>query len=261
MFDLAIQTVAMLAAAAFIAGFVDSIAGGGGLITVPALLLAGLSPVEALGTNKIQGLFGAASATLAYASKGQVEPRRQIRPALMAFLGGALGALAATVIPGAWLSAALPVVLILIALFFAFKPNMNDIDRTQRITPLLFGLTMAPLVGFYDGLFGPGAGSFYMLAFVTLAGFGVLKATAHTKLLNFASNVGGFTVFATVGVVYWRIGLVMGIAQFLGARTGALLAVRNGAKLIRPLLVLVCLALAMKLLADPANPLRTLIGI
>jgi uncharacterized membrane protein YfcA len=261
MFDLALQTVTILAVASFIAGFVDSIAGGGGLITVPALLLAGLSPVEALGTNKIQGLFGSASATLTYASKGQVEPRRQIRPSVMAFLGSALGALAATVIPGAWLSAALPIVLILIALFFAFKPNMNDVDRAERISPVLFGLTMAPLVGFYDGLFGPGAGSFYMLAFVTLAGFGVLKATAHTKLLNFASNLGGFAVFAAVGVIYWKIGLLMGAAQFLGARTGALLAIRNGANLIKPLLVLMCLALAIKLLSDPANPLRILVGI
>ncbi|TGR71748.1 hypothetical protein EN866_40095, partial [Mesorhizobium sp. M2D.F.Ca.ET.223.01.1.1] len=112
------------------------------------------------------------------------------------------------------------------------------------------------LVGFYDGVFGPGAGSFYMLAFVTLAGYGVLKATAHTKLLNFASNIGGFVVFAAVGVIDWKIGLMMGVAQFVGARIGASLAIRIGARLIKPLLVVVCLALAAKLLADPANPLR-----
>ena len=117
------------------------------------------------------------------------------------------------------------------------------------------------MIGFYDGLFGPGAGSFYMLAFVSLAGFGVLKATAHTKLLNFASNIGGFIVFAIAGVVYWKIGLMMGVAQFLGARLGASLAIRIGARLIKPLLVIICLALAVKLLADPANPLRQLIGV
>jgi uncharacterized membrane protein YfcA len=261
MFDLALQTVVMLGIAAFAAGFVDSIAGGGGLITVPALLLAGLSPVEALGTNKVQGLFGSGSATIAYASKGQVDPRRQLRPALLAFTGSALGALAASVVPGDILSAALPVVLIAIALFFAFKPNMNDVDRAERMSPFLFGLTLAPAVGFYDGLFGPGAGSFYMLGFVALAGFGVLKATAHTKLLNFASNLGGFAVFAAVGVIFWKIGLMMGVAQFLGARVGAGFAIRNGAKLIKPLLVIVCVALAAKLLADPANPLRAAIGL
>jgi uncharacterized membrane protein YfcA len=159
------------------------------------------------------------------------------------------------------LSAALPVVLIAIALFFAFKPNMNDVDRAERMSPFLFGLTLAPAVGFYDGLFGPGAGSFYMLGFVALAGFGVLKATAHTKLLNFASNLGGFAVFAAVGVIFWKIGLMMGVAQFLGARVGAGFAIRNGAKLIKPLLVIVCVALAAKLLADPANPLRAAIGL
>jgi uncharacterized membrane protein YfcA len=99
-----------------------------------------------------------------------------------------------------------------------------------------------------------------MLAFVALAGFGVLKATAHTKLLNFASNVGSFLVFASVGVVAWKIGLLMGIAQFLGARLGAHMAMRNGARLIKPLLVCTCVALAIRLLIDPTNPLRVMIG-
>jgi uncharacterized membrane protein YfcA len=260
MIDLTIQTIALLAVAAFGAGFVDSIAGGGGLVTVPALLLAGLSPVDSLGTNKLQGLFGAGSATIAYAAKGQVNPRKQLPAALMAFAGSACGALAATVVPADVLRGALPIVLIAIALYFALKPNMNDVDRAERLSPFLFSVTLVPLVGFYDGLFGPGAGSFYMLAFVALAGYGVLKATAHTKLLNFASNIGGFVVFAAVGVIHWKIGLMMGVCQFLGARVGALLAVRIGARLIKPLLVVVCVALAAKLLADPTNPLRLALG-
>ncbi len=260
MIDLTIQTIALLAVAAFVGGFVDSIAGGGGLITVPALMLAGMSPVDALGVNKLQGLFGTGSATIAYAAKGQVDPRKQLPSALLALGGGACGALAATIVPADVLRAALPVVLIAIALYFALKPNMNDVDRAERLSPFLFSATLVPLVGFYDGLFGPGAGSFYMLGFVALAGYGVLKATAHTKLLNFASNIGGFVVFAIAGVIHWKIGLMMGVCQFLGARLGALLAVRVGARLIKPLLVVVCVALAAKLLADPANPLRTLIG-
>lgn len=259
--DLAAQTIVMLALAAFAAGFVDSIAGGGGLITVPALLLGGFSPVQALGTNKLQGMFGSASATIHYAAKGHVDLRRQLPSALLALVGSAIGALLATAVPGNLLRAALPVVLIAIALYFALKPNMDDVDRHQRLSPFLFGLVIPPLVGFYDGLFGPGAGSFYMLGFVALAGYGVLKATAHTKLLNFASNIGGFIVFAAFGVINWKIGLMMGVAQFLGARLGAGLAVRVGARLIKPLLVIVCLALAVKLLADPANPLRALAGV
>ena len=261
MFEFAPEIVLLLAFAAFAAGFVDSIAGGGGLITVPVLMLAGLSPVQALGTNKLQGLFGAGSATIAYAAGGHVDLRAQLPSALLAFAGAVAGAALATILPGEWLRAALPVLLIAIALYFALKPNMDDIDRARRLSPVLFGITIVPLLGFYDGVFGPGTGSFLMIAFVALAGHGVLKATAHTKLLNFASNLGGFIAFAIAGAVLWKIGIVMGIAQFAGARVGARLAMKNGARLIKPLLVIVCVALAVRLLFDPANPLRTLVGL
>ncbi|RVC75047.1 hypothetical protein EN745_28535 [Mesorhizobium sp. M4A.F.Ca.ET.022.05.2.1] len=261
MLDLATHTVVMLAFAAFAAGFIDSIAGGGALITIPALLLAGFSPLETLGTNKLQGMFGSGSATIHYAANGHVDVRRQLPSAVLALAGSAAGASLATIVPGDALRALLPLLLIAIALYFAVKPNMGDVDRAERLSPFLFGLTVVPAIGFYDGLFGPGTGSFLMLAFVALAGYGVLKATTHTKLLNFASNIGGFAVFAAVGVVYWKIGLMMGVAQFFGARLGASLAIRIGARLIKPLLVVVCVALAVKLLADPANPLRLFIGV
>lgn len=254
--DLLSTAALLLMAAAFLAGFVDAIAGGGGLITVPALLLAGMTPVESLGTNKLQSLFGSASATIAYARKGHVDLRSQIRWAALSFAGAALGAGLATIVPSDLLSTFLPVLLIAIALYFATKPNMDDLDRAQRISPVLFGLALVPLIGFYDGIFGPGTGSFFMASFVGLAGYGVLKATAHTKLLNFASNFGAFAIFALAGVVYWKLGLLMGLAQFAGARLGAALAMKNGAKLIKPLLVVVCLGLAARLMADPAHPLR-----
>jgi len=260
MFDLATETVLLLVAAAFLAGFIDSIAGGGGLVTVPTLLLAGFTPVESLATNKLQGLFGAASATISYASKGHVDLKRQLPAAALACAGGVVGALLATVLPDAFLRGLMPFLLVGIAVYFAFKPNMDDIDRARRVTPFVFGVTAVPLIGFYDGVFGPGAGSFYMLAFVALAGYGVLKATAHTKLLNFASNLGGFAAFALAGVVAWKIGLLMGAAQFAGARIGAALAMRNGAKLIKPLLIAVCVALAVRLLWADDHPLRMLLG-
>lgn len=261
MTDLSLELILFLAAAAFIAGFIDSIAGGGGLITVPALLLAGFSPVDSLGTNKAQSLFGSGSATIAYASKGHVDLKRQLPSAALAFAGSVIGAGLATILPGAILAAILPPLLVAIALYFAFKPNMDDVDRAERITPFLFGLVVVPLIGFYDGIFGPGTGSFFMLAFVTLAGYGVLKATAHTKLLNFASNMGGFLTFAIAGAVWWKIGLMMGVCQFFGARLGAALAMRNGARLIKPLLVVTCVALAIRLLMDETNPLRVWLGI
>ncbi|MEQ8480456.1 MAG: TSUP family transporter [Hoeflea sp.] len=248
--DLSLTLALLLVTAAFLAGFVDSIAGGGGLIAVPALLLAGFTPVEALGTNKLQGLFGSASATVAYARKGHVDLKEQLPWAMLSASGAALGALLATVIPGELFRAFLPLLLIAVALYFAFKPNMDDIDRARRLSPFLFGLLIVPLIGFYDGVFGPGAGSFFMLAFVALAGYGLLKATAHTKLLNFASNLGAFVIFAFVGVISWKIGLIMGAAQFAGAQVGSRLAMRNGARIIKPLLVFTCVALAVKLLLD-----------
>ena len=256
MLEFSAEVAALLVVAAFVAGFVDSIAGGGGLITIPALLLAGAAPVDALGTNKLQGVFGTASATLSYARHGHIRLGEQAAPALLAFLGSVLGALTATVLPGALFGAVLPLLLVAIALYFLFRPGLDDIDRTRRMAPLLFGATIVPLIGFYDGLFGPGTGSFFMLAFVALAGFGLLKATAHTKLLNFASNVGGLVLFAAAGAVIWKTGLVMGAAQFAGAQLGSRVAMKGGARVIRPLLVLVCLALAARLVSDPAHPLR-----
>ena len=125
---------------------------------------------------------------------------------------------------------------------------MSEASRTERVSPLVFGATMVPLVAFYDGFFGPGAGSFYMLGFVLLAGHGMLKATAHTKLLNFASNLGSLIVFAFGGHILWALGLAMAAAQVAGAFIGARLAMRIGSGLIRPLLVVVCLTLAARLL-------------
>jgi uncharacterized protein len=208
-FEVSLQLALILILAAFVAGFVDSIAGGGGLITVPVLLLAGATPLQALATNKVQGSFGAATAAFTYARAGHVDLRRQLPAAGLAFGAGVLGALLARSIPTDTLRMALPVILIGIALFFALKPGLTDADRVARMSPLMFTATIVPLIGAYDGLIGPGAGAFYMIGFVLLAGHGVLKATAHTKLLNFASNIGGLLAFALTGAPWWIIGIAM----------------------------------------------------
>lgn len=247
MFNVTADVLALLMAAAFVAGFVDSIAGGGGLITVPVLILSGADPVTALATNKLQGLFGAGSAAISYARSGHVSLQRQIAPALIAFAAAIAGALLTTRLPTDLIRLGLPVLLIGIALFFALKPGLSDTDRARRITPAVFALTLVPLIGFYDGLIGPGAGAFYMLGFVTLAGFGVLKATAHTKLLNFASNLGGMLAFALVATPWWTTGLAMGAAQIAGATVGSRLAMRIGARVIKPVLVITATALALRL--------------
>lgn len=260
MVEPSLEIFLLLLVAAFAGGFIDAIAGGGALITVPALMLAGFTPVEAVATNKLQALFGVGTAAVSYAARGHVDLRRQLPHAAVAAFAGATGAYLATIVPGDVLRMLLPFVLIAIAIYFALKPNVDDLDRARRISPLVFGATVVPVIGTYDGMFGPGAGSFLMLAFVSLAGYGVLKATAHTKLLNFSSNVGSFSVFVVAGVVAWKVGLAMGLVQLVAARLGAALAMRKGAPLIKPLLILICVALALRLLADPQNPLRQLIG-
>lgn len=259
--EITLYIFALLFLAAFVAGFVDSIAGGGGLITVPAMLIAGLPPIDTLATNKLQSLFGSGSATMAYARAGHVDLKSQLPMALMSALGSAVGAGLATFVPGDVLRAILPVLLVVIALYFLLKPNLGDVDKARRMAPFLFGVTLVPLIGFYDGIFGPGTGSFFMLAFVTLLGYGMLRATAHTKLLNFASNIGAFAVFFVSGAIHWKIGLVMGLGQFLGAQAGSRLAMRSGARIIRPLLVIACIGLAIRLLSDPTNPLRIWLGL
>ncbi|MEN0088585.1 MAG: TSUP family transporter [Pseudomonadota bacterium] len=248
--ELAETTIALLVIAAFVAGFIDSIAGGGGLIAIPALLIAGLPPLTALGTGKLQALFGAGMAAIAYARGGHVNLWKLAPLAVVAFAGSVCGALLATILPTDFLAAVMPIALIAIALYFAIKPDPGEIQRKAAMPFVFFAGAIVPLIGFYDGVFGPGAGSFYMLAYVALAGYGLLKATAHTKLLNFASNVGGFLVFAAGGTVLWGVGLMMGAAQIAGAMLGAKLAMKNGSRIIKPLLVVTCLAMAARLLVD-----------
>jgi uncharacterized membrane protein YfcA len=240
-------TFMTLVAAAFAAGFVDAIAGGGGLITLPALTLAGLDPVSAIATNKLQGSFGAGSAMRTYARAGHLEWREAWPLALLAGLGAVAGALLVSHVPLRWLAVAMPFALILIALYFGLSPKLSDAATRPRIGVKAFTLTVAPLVGFYDGVFGPGAGSFYMLGFVALLGFGIVKATAYTKVANFASNLAALATLSFTGHVYWILGFAMGAAQFFGARLGAHAAIRNGARLIRPMLVTICLLLAARL--------------
>ncbi len=242
--------------AAFCAGLVDSIAGGGGLIIVPLLLLGGLDPVATLATNKLQSSFGSFSATLSFARAGHMDLKKYAPLALASGFASFCGAFLVTRFSTNWLLALMPVLLILIALYFGFSRSIKDRPSKARITPLIFGLSFVPLIGFYDGFFGPGAGSFFVLGVVTLLGLAAIPATGLTKYLNFASNFGGLLFFIWLGKVSWILGLTMGTAQFAGAQLGSRLAMRSGAKLIRPLLVFISIAMAIRLLLNPQNPLR-----
>ncbi|MFZ1963862.1 MAG: TSUP family transporter [Roseiarcus sp.] len=248
--------LALLPLVGFAAGFVDAIAGGGGLITLPALALAGLDPVAAVATNKLGGVFGSGSATLAFARAGEIDLATMSESALAALVGGAAGALALPYAPRQALGAALPFVLVAVALYFALAPEMGPKLGKARLGPRVTALTLAPAIGFYDGVFGPGAGSFYMIGFFALAGFGLIGAIAAARIANFGSNAGSLAVYALGGHIALAPGLAMGLGAFLGARLGAHSALRAGARLARPLIVVVSCAMALKLASAPGAPLR-----
>ncbi|MBZ6073510.1 TSUP family transporter [Aeromonas schubertii] len=246
--EMELMTLVMLFGVALLAGFIDSIAGGGGLLTVPALLATGMPPALVLGTNKLQSSFGSFSATLFFARRGMLE-WHTIWPAVIAtFVGAAGGSLAVQTIDAAVLEKILPFLLMVFALYFMFSPRVSDAESQRRLSPLPFALLAGGGVGFYDGFFGPGTGSFFAIAFIALGGYGMARATAHTKLLNFTSNIASLLFFALGGKVVWSVGLVMAVGQFLGARLGSRLVISKGVKLIRPLLVSVSLVMSVKLL-------------
>lgn len=246
--ELELATLLLLVAAAFVAGFVDSIAGGGGLISLPALLLAGLPPVEAVATNKLQATFGSTTAAYRYWRAGLVDFTALGSPFAAALAGGALGAACLGLIDTSILSVVMPVMLVVIALYFAFAPTASQVSTKARLSPVAFALGISAPIGFYDGMFGPGTGSFFTAGLVALAGLGLLNAIAHTKILNTASNVASLAMFIILGQVYFNIGLPMAVGQSLGAVAGSKLAVKHGAALIRPLIVVMTILVAIRLL-------------
>lgn len=242
-FALSPEVLAMLFAAAAIAGFVDAIAGGGGLITIPVLLLAQLPPLYALGTNKFQASSGSFTASLMVIRRGLVYIK-DVRPLFFASLAGsAVGTAAVQFMRAETLDIVIPVVLIGIATYFLFAPNAGAIEKKPRLNRTLYRSTVVPGIGFYDGMFGPGTGSFFSLAGVALRGQNLITATANAKVLNFASNVASLTVFILGGKVVWTAGAVMIAGQVIGAWGGSHAMVRGGTKLIRPMIVTVCVVM------------------
>ena len=253
--QITLETLSFLVTTAFLAGLIDSMAGGGGLLTVPALLAAGIPPVQALATNKVQSAFGTGGAFIAFWRKGHVDLRTFALPALGAFIGSGAGTVLVQVIDSSFLSALVPILLVLIGLYFLFAPKMQDADRKARFGQI--GLTLiSTVIGFYDGFFGPGTGSFFTTVLVVLGGLGLVRAIGNTKLLNFCTNAASVIAMVIGGHVLWVIALSMAVANIVGAQIGARLAMRYGGRGVRPLLVVMSFALTAKLLLDPANPLR-----
>ncbi|WP_025821722.1 TSUP family transporter [Shewanella marina] len=249
-FELTFELAALLFAVAMLAGFIDAIAGGGGLLTIPALMWAGLSPATALATNKLQACGGSFFASFYFIRKGLVKLKDLKLAIACAFVGSALGTIAVQQINAEILRGILPILMLVIGGYFLFSKNMSDDDRQQLLTPTVFAFTAALGVGVYDGFFGPGTGSFFALAFVSLAGFGLAKATAHAKVLNFSTNISSLIFFALGGKVVWVLGGLMLVGQAIGATLGSKVVVSKGTKVIKPLVVTMSIMMSAKLLFD-----------
>jgi uncharacterized membrane protein YfcA len=241
-------TLVALGLVGLVAGFVDAVAGGGGLIAVPALLSAGLPPVTAFGTNKVQSMIGTAIAATTYWRKGFVSLKALAYAIPATFVGAFLGALVVKAIDTTLLGYLVPVLLILVATYFAFSPRLTDADRHARLAFALFVPVMGFAIGFYDGILGPGTGSFMTLGFVTLFGLGVTRAAGNTKILNLTSNLGALALFIPTGNVIWPLAATMAVGQIVGGYLGALTGIRFGARIIKPMVVVISVALALKLL-------------
>jgi uncharacterized membrane protein YfcA len=237
---------ALLCAAAFLGGTVDAIAGGGGLITVPALLAAGLPPHMALGTNKGQSVWGSGAAIIRYARAGLLDRRSAIASFPPALLGAAAGAVLVLQIRPEILRPLVLCLLVAAAIAVALTriPSTAE-ERPRADTPLVLA-TIAIVVGAYDGFFGPGTGTFLIAGYVVFLGFSFRRATATAKIVNFASNMAALVVFSLQGVVVWSLAVPMLVAQVAGGWTGAHLAVRGGNRFIRVIVVLVALSLVLK---------------
>lgn len=230
------------------AGFVDSIAGGGGLITLPVLLSVGCSPQDALGTNKLQATFGSGSAAWHYARGGAVNLGECGTGFGAAFIGAGLGTVAVQQVSLGFLQRAIPVLLLAVAIYVFAKPDLGHEDRRPAMDSAMFHFVFGMGLGFYDGFFGPGTGTFWTMAYVLGLGFNLTRATAHTKVMNFASNLSSLIFFALGGRVVVEAGLVMGLGQCLGARLGSGMVLVRGTRFIRPVFLTVVVILTVKLL-------------
>lgn len=236
--------------AAFLGGFIDAIAGGGGLITLPALMAMGVPPHMALATNKLQGSFGSFTATLNFAKKGLIDFNEIFLGIVFTFLGASLGTYLILLLNPEFLKIVIPFLLIFIFVYTLFSPKIGENERESKLKPNVFYLLFGLLLGFYDGFFGPGAGSFWTFAFVALMGINMKKAVANTKALNFTSNIVSLGVFVVGGQILWLVGILMATGQIVGAWVGSNLVVKKDIKFIRTMFLFVVGATIVKLILD-----------
>lgn len=232
------------------AGFVDTLAGGGGLLTLPMLLNLCPDPKLALGTNKLQATFGSSSATFHFARAGALNFQECRRAWLLAFLGSLLGTFLVQQLDPAFLKRLVPFLLLGVALYAWFRPQLGENDIHPRISRAKFDFIFAFGIGVYDGFLGPGTGTFFALAFMLGLGFNLAKATANTKALNWASNLASLILFLLAKKVWFIAGLVMGVGQWLGARAASRMVITRGTKFIRPVFLTMVVLITLKTIYD-----------
>lgn len=242
--------VALLLLAAVAAGFVDAVVGGGGLIQLPALLLVpGISPVQALATNKLGSICGTTTSSITYYRRVRPDLGTALPMAALAGAGSAGGALLASLLPASVFRPVIVVALVVVAVYTVSRPSMGDVSalrfdgRTHHVAAGLAGVA----IGFYDGILGPGTGSFLVFVLVGLMGYAFLEASAKAKIVNFATNLGALLVFVPQGAVLWGLGLAMGAANVLGGYIGARTAISRGSRFVRVFFLVVVGALVLRL--------------
>jgi uncharacterized protein len=231
-----------------VAGYVDAIAGGGGLITVPTLLAIGLPPHLALGTNKLQSTLGVATAMGRYRAGKLVRIRDWRRAVVFTAAGAALGNLALQRVSPAALGWLIPALLAAILIYTLATPALGERPSRERVRPAVFQPAAGTILGFHDGFFGPGTGAFWAMALVGLAGLDLRRATAATKVMNFTSNLAALALFATQGTVVLTVGLAMGAGQVVGSILGSRQVLRHSPRFVRWFLVATVSATTARLL-------------
>ena len=241
-------TYVILFATGFFAGFVDSIAGGGGIIALPVLLSVGAPPHLALGTNKMQSSFGSFTASVNYIRKGLVDFKETLRGILFTAIGALSGTIIIQLISPDLLAHIIPFLLVAIFLYTLLNPKVGASDKSHRLRPEVYYVIFGILLGFYDGFFGPGTGSFWTMSLVFFLGFNLKKATGYTKVFNFTSNVFSLGAFVIGGNVLFFVGLIMGIGQVIGATLGSHLVVAKGVSFVRTIFLIAVGATILKLI-------------
>lgn len=233
---------------ALVAGIIDAMAGGGGLLTLPGLLATGISPISALATNKVQAIFSVGSASYHFWKSGRLPVLKLWRPALAAFAAAVAGAACVSVIDASLLKKIVPFFLIGLCGWLLLAEDFGKKRGEAKIRFSTAAITLVPLVGFYDGFFGPGTGTFYAFGLVGLVGFALDQATIQAKLYNFMSNLGALIFFLIKGHIVWSFAFVMACGMVAGGSIGARLVLKHGTGLIKPLLIVTSLAMSLRLL-------------